>query len=150
MYRVIVERSAEKDLRRLPLDMRFRVANALRNLANNPHPVGSRKLAGTKHDWRIRVGDYRVNYEIADSIRVVRVYRVRHRREVLPLMLSAIRIPLSEIVRCGPQFCSMKITEDVRRYALEQGVTEEAAIERGLHEKAKEFQGTGTEIYAKR
>jgi mRNA interferase RelE/StbE len=82
MYRVVVERSAEKDLRRLPLDVRFRVANALRGLAADPRPVGSRKLAGTKHDWRTRVGDYRVIYEIADSIRVVRVYRVRHRREV--------------------------------------------------------------------
>jgi mRNA interferase RelE/StbE len=81
MYRVIVERSAEKDLRRLPLDVRLRVADALRSLANDPRPVGSRKLAGTKHDWRIRVGDYRVIYEIADSIKVVRVYRVRHRRE---------------------------------------------------------------------
>ena len=73
MYRVVVERSAEKDLRRLPLDVRSRVADALRSLADDPRPVGSRKLAGTKHDWRIRVGDYRVNYEIADSIRVVRV-----------------------------------------------------------------------------
>ena len=81
MYRVIVERSAEKDLRRLPLDVRSRVADALRSLADDPRPVGSRKLAGTKHDWRIRVGDYRVIYEIADSIRVVRVYRVRHRRD---------------------------------------------------------------------
>ena len=82
MYRVVVERSAEKDLRRLPLDVRSRVADALRSLVDDPRPVGSRKLAGTKHDWRIRVGDYRVIYEIADSIRVVRVYRVRHRREV--------------------------------------------------------------------
>jgi mRNA interferase RelE/StbE len=82
MYRVVVERSAEKDLRKLPVDVRFRVANALRSLANNPRPVGSRKLAGTKHDWRIRVSDYRVIYEIADSIKVVRVYRIRHRREV--------------------------------------------------------------------
>lgn len=81
MYRVVVERSAEKDLRRLPLDVRSRVVDALRRLADDPRPVGSRKLAGTKHDWRIRVGDYRVIYEIADSIRVVRVYRVRHRRE---------------------------------------------------------------------
>jgi len=81
MYRVVVERSAEKDLRRLPLDVRFRVADALRSLANAPRPVGSRKLAGTKHDWRIRVGDYRVIYEIADTVKVVRVYRVRHRRE---------------------------------------------------------------------
>src|SRR5438552_14518193 len=60
MYRVIVERSAEKDLRRLPLDVRFRAADKLRGLANDPRPVGSRKLAGTKHDWRIRVSDYRV------------------------------------------------------------------------------------------
>ena len=82
MYRVVVERSAEKDLRRLPLKVRFRVADVLRSLANNPRPIGSSKLTGTKHDWRIRVGDYRVIYEIADSIRVVRVYRIRHRREV--------------------------------------------------------------------
>ena len=82
MYRVVVERSAEKDLRRLPLDARFRVADALLSLAKDPRPVGSRKLVGTKHDWRIRVGAYRVIYEIADSIRVVRVYRIRHRREV--------------------------------------------------------------------
>lgn len=38
-------------------------------------------VAGTKHDWRVRVGDYRIIYEIADAIRVVRIYRVRHRRE---------------------------------------------------------------------
>ena len=81
MYRVVVERSAEKDLRKLQLDVRCRVADALRNLANDPRPVGSRKLAGAKHDWRIRVGDYRIIYEIADAIRVVRIYRVRHRRE---------------------------------------------------------------------
>ena len=43
MYRVIVERSAEKDLRRLPLDARFRVADALRSLAKDPRPVGSRQ-----------------------------------------------------------------------------------------------------------
>ncbi len=82
MYRVFVERSAEKDLKRLPPDVRSRVANVQRNLATDPRPVGCRKLTGTKHDWRIRVGDYRVIYEIADSVKVVRVYRVRHRREV--------------------------------------------------------------------
>ena len=82
MYHVVVERAAEKDLRRLPRNARFRVAHALRNLANDPRPVGCRKLTGTKHDWRIRVGDYRVIYEIADRLELVRVYRVRHRREV--------------------------------------------------------------------
>jgi phosphomethylpyrimidine synthase len=50
---------------------------------------------------------------------------------------------------CGPHFCSMKITEDVRKYAADQGIAEEAAIEEGLKEKATEFTKSGAEIYAK-
>ena len=42
----------------------------------------SKKLAGSKHDWRIRVGDYRVIYEIDPKAKLVRVMRVRHRRDV--------------------------------------------------------------------
>jgi phosphomethylpyrimidine synthase len=41
---------------------------------------------------------------------------------------------------CGPQFCSMKITQDVRDYAAKMGMDAEAAIDRGLQEKAGEFQ----------
>jgi phosphomethylpyrimidine synthase len=48
---------------------------------------------------------------------------------------------------CGPQFCSMKITDDVRRYAEEQGLTTEAAIEAGMREKSGEFIQQGGEIY---
>jgi phosphomethylpyrimidine synthase len=50
---------------------------------------------------------------------------------------------------CGPHFCSMRITEDVRRYAAEKGIDEVAAIERGLQEKAKEFHEAGAKIYAR-
>lgn len=50
---------------------------------------------------------------------------------------------------CGPHFCSMKITEDVRKYAEEIGVTEEQAIKTGMEEKSKEFIKTGAEIYNK-
>jgi phosphomethylpyrimidine synthase len=50
---------------------------------------------------------------------------------------------------CGPHFCSMRITEDVRRYAKEQGITESAALEEGLKQKATEFAKSGSEIYAK-
>jgi mRNA interferase RelE/StbE len=81
MYRVLLERGAEKELSRLSPDIHDRVITAIRALATNPRPPGCRKLAGSKHDWRIRVGDYRVVYEIADQIRVVRINRVRHRRE---------------------------------------------------------------------
>jgi phosphomethylpyrimidine synthase len=50
---------------------------------------------------------------------------------------------------CGPHFCSMKITEDVRKYAAEQGLAEESAIEEGLKQKATEFAESGAEVYAK-
>jgi mRNA interferase RelE/StbE len=82
VYRVLLERTAEKDLSRLSSEIHARVITAIKALATNPRPLGCRKLAGSKHDWRIRVGDYRVVYEIADEIRIVRVNRVRHRREV--------------------------------------------------------------------
>ncbi|MEI6075491.1 MAG: type II toxin-antitoxin system RelE/ParE family toxin [Verrucomicrobiota bacterium] len=82
MYRVLLERAAEKDLSRLSAEIHDRLIVAIRSLGQNPRPSGCRKLAGSKNDWRIRVGDYRVIYEIADTIRVVRVNRVRHRREV--------------------------------------------------------------------
>ena len=50
---------------------------------------------------------------------------------------------------CGPHFCSMKITEDVRKYAAEQGIAEEEALQRGLKAKSKEFVEQGAEVYAK-
>ncbi len=50
---------------------------------------------------------------------------------------------------CGPHFCSMKITEDVRKYAAEQGIAEEEALKKGMEEKSKEFAEKGAEVYAK-
>jgi phosphomethylpyrimidine synthase len=50
---------------------------------------------------------------------------------------------------CGPHFCSMKITEDVRKYAAEKGVGEEQALARGLVEKAGEFTAKGGDVYVK-
>jgi phosphomethylpyrimidine synthase len=48
---------------------------------------------------------------------------------------------------CGPHFCSMKISEDVRQYAAEQGVSEEEALKAGMEEKSKEFVDQGAEVY---
>jgi phosphomethylpyrimidine synthase len=50
---------------------------------------------------------------------------------------------------CGPHFCSMKITEDVRKYAAEQGIAEDEALKKGMEEKSKEFAEKGNELYAK-
>ncbi len=82
MYQVLVERAAEKDLKRLSSEIRERAVAAILTLAKNPRPTGSRKLVGTENDWRIRVGDHRIIYEIADEIRIVRINRVRHRGDV--------------------------------------------------------------------
>ncbi len=50
---------------------------------------------------------------------------------------------------CGPNFCSMKITDDVRRYAAEKGLTDAEAIEKGMREKSAEFNSNGAEVYSK-
>ena len=81
MFEIVLERAAEKDLRRLSDQVHDRVIEGISALANDPRPVGSKKLAGSKSNWRIRVGDYRVLYESADIVRSVRVYRGRHRRD---------------------------------------------------------------------
>jgi len=49
---------------------------------------------------------------------------------------------------CGPNFCSMKITQDVRDYARQKGIGEEAALEQGMQEKAAEFKSRGSQLYS--
>lgn len=81
MYEVYLERAAERDLKRLPVETFHRIVPRIRALAENPRPPGCRKLTGSDNDWRIRIGVYRVIYEVDESEEVVRVFRIRHRRE---------------------------------------------------------------------
>ena len=80
-YRVDVTGSAERDLSRLSSTLFERLTTKLAALAADPRPTGCEKLAGLEA-YRIRVGDYRVLYEIDDAKRMVIVVRVRHRRDV--------------------------------------------------------------------
>jgi mRNA interferase RelE/StbE len=80
-YQILVERAAEKELKRVAADARPKLVAAIKSLAEDPRPSGCRKLVGLENDWRIRVGNYRVVYEIADEIRIVRVNRIRHRKD---------------------------------------------------------------------
>jgi phosphomethylpyrimidine synthase len=50
---------------------------------------------------------------------------------------------------CGPHFCSMKITQEVRDYAAQHGMDEKVALEQGLQEKAEEFKQSGAELYVR-
>ena len=80
-YVVELSNRAEKDLAALPARTQTRIVTALRRLALDPYRApGVRKLAGTS-DYRLRVGDYRVLYEIQDDRLVVLVVRVAHRRD---------------------------------------------------------------------
>ncbi len=81
MYEVYLERRAEQDLKRLSAGTFERIISHIKALAENPRPAGCRKISGSKNDWSIRIGDYRVIYEVKDEARSVRVMRVRHRRE---------------------------------------------------------------------
>lgn len=81
MYEVYLEHAAERDIRKLPAEVFYRIIAHIKNLGENPRPFGCRKITGSKRDWRIRVGDYRVIYEIDEKAKVVRVMRVRYRKE---------------------------------------------------------------------
>ena len=81
-YDVSLTSSAEKELKKLSSQLIARIAPRLENLASNPRPPGCKKLKGGDHEWRIRVGDYRVVYAIDDAKLIVEVTRIRHRSEV--------------------------------------------------------------------
>jgi mRNA interferase RelE/StbE len=81
IYTVFIRKSAQKSIARLASSLQDRIFHAIRELAGNPRPLGVKKLAG-REAWRIRIGDYRVIYEICDDRRVIIVVVVGHRREV--------------------------------------------------------------------
>ena len=81
-YRVTIRPSADKVLHKLPRDMQRRILERLDELATNPRPDNVVKMAGSEDLWRIRVGDYRIVYEIHDREITVYVLAIGHRREV--------------------------------------------------------------------
>jgi mRNA interferase RelE/StbE len=80
-YRVILPKSVQKELDRLPDEIVKRILARLTGLESNPRPPDVKKLKG-RNAWRIRVGDYRVIYEIHDRELQILVITVGHRREV--------------------------------------------------------------------
>ena len=80
-YAVTFARSARKELESLDRHLVNRIFPAIESLAQNPRPVNCRKLSGVQNRWRIRVGDYRVIYQISDEEKLVDTVAVRHRRD---------------------------------------------------------------------
>jgi mRNA interferase RelE/StbE len=81
-YAVELKPSARKELESLPDTVLTRVIRKIESLARDPRPAGCKKLKGYKDQWRVRTGDWRIVYIIADSTRLVSVTRVAHRSKV--------------------------------------------------------------------
>lgn len=81
-YKIEMHRAAAKALLALEKPYRQKIETAIDALAENPRPPKSKKMVGSTLEWRIRIGDYRVVYEIHDDRLIVLVIRVGHRQGI--------------------------------------------------------------------
>ena len=81
-YKIEWKNSAYKELQKLPRPMIAKVVTAVLDLSNNPFPHGVKKLVGSEYSYRIRIGDYRIVYEVFENRLVIEIVRVRHRKDV--------------------------------------------------------------------
>ena len=81
MYQVVIEKQVQKQLSKISTRDYNNVVEAMKDLANNPRPHGYKKLKG-RPGYRIRIGDYRIIYNINDNILTVFVLAIGNRRDV--------------------------------------------------------------------
>ncbi len=77
-YQIEISTRAAKELKKLSADIRDRINEKILALAENPHPSGVVKLENAENKYRIRVGNYRILYEIQDEVLIIKVVRVGH------------------------------------------------------------------------
>jgi mRNA interferase RelE/StbE len=80
-YTIEIESRARRDYLSLPPEMQTRISAAIDDLATNPRPPGAKRLVG-QDGYRLRQGDYRILYTVDDQARIIRVYRIGHRRDI--------------------------------------------------------------------
>ena len=80
-YTIQILRRAQKALAHLPNQDYERMRDAIHDLAENPRPHGCKKLI-SREGWRIRIGSYRIIYEIKDELLIITVLDIGHRREI--------------------------------------------------------------------
>ncbi len=80
-YKLLIERAAQKGLSKISHREQDRIIAAIQNLTDNPRPSNVKKLTG-RDAWRMRVGNYRVIYEIHDDTLIVLVVHIGHRKDI--------------------------------------------------------------------
>ena len=81
-YQVVLSKTAEKTLSKLPALIVSKIIPVLQSLENNPRPIGCKKLKGFSNLWRIRIGNYRIIYAIEDVILLIDVREIGHRKDI--------------------------------------------------------------------
>lgn len=81
-YRIMIAPAAAREMKKLDRLVGQQIADTISGLALDPRPTGVRKLTGSTNGYRLRVGDYRILYQITDKVLLVLVVKVGHRRDV--------------------------------------------------------------------
>jgi mRNA interferase RelE/StbE len=81
-YEIIITKSIQKQLDNLPSNIQERVYDKISQLAEEPRPDGVVKLKGYDNEYRVRIGDYRLVYEIQDEKLIVLIIQCKHHRDV--------------------------------------------------------------------
>ena len=81
-YKLLIKKSAEKELRGVPKPFLSRMVKKIQMLSSNPRPYGSEALAGSDRHYRVRQNDYRIVYTVDDAKKEVTVVKVGHRSDV--------------------------------------------------------------------
>ncbi len=81
-YAVLIPKPVQKQLDDLPEDVRSRIVEKILSLAEQPRPLGVKKLKGFEKEYRVRVGEYRIRYEINDETSTVVVLHCKHRKDI--------------------------------------------------------------------
>lgn len=82
VYEVFLSKAARKQLALFPAFIHNRIIEDISNLSSFPRPAGCKKLKGYKNSYRIRVGDYRIIYEIEDKVLRILVVAIGHRKNI--------------------------------------------------------------------
>ena len=81
-YRIVLKKSVLKDIRKIPAVILRRIQEEIVSLAENPFPNGVESIQGYARHYRIRIGNYRVVYEVATQVRIITIIRIGHRQKV--------------------------------------------------------------------
>ena len=80
-YEIFIEKRAQKFLSKIDRQAQYRIIKVIRELSNNPYSIGAKKLRG-REAWRVRIGNYRVIYEIFTKKLLVKVIHIGHRKDI--------------------------------------------------------------------